>query len=99
MRLDDAVTFGVERHGADGRPVAALAGPARRILLTSAGTKRMPARQDRVIVAGMALSRAHVANAAVAMLMVVPMHEAGRPGARLVQVGEEPMAGTSISVR
>ena len=30
MRLDDAVAFGVERDGADGRPVPGVARPARR---------------------------------------------------------------------
>ncbi len=34
-----------------------------------------------MILAGMALGRADVANAAVTMLEVVPTHEAARPGA------------------
>ena len=48
----------------------------------------MPGRKNRVILAGMALGRADVANAAVAMLEVVPAHEAGRldghPAGRII---------------
>ena len=48
----------------------------------------MTRRQDGVIVAGVPLSGRDVANAAVAMIDVVPVHEAGCPGARRVEVGK-----------
>ncbi|GEM_PF-2235118 len=48
----------------------------------------MAGRPDGLIVAGVALLRADVAGAAVAVLDVVPAHELGRPGPRLVQADE-----------
>ena len=47
MRLDDRVAFGVERHGADGRPIAGVAGPARRVDLASADRKTGKRGQTR----------------------------------------------------
>ena len=90
IRFDDAVAFGVEGHGADRRPVAGIAGPARRIELASLGVERMPGRQDAVIVAGVALVRADMADAAVAMIDVVPTDETSRPSTSLVEIGEPP---------
>ena len=46
--------------------------------------------QNREIVPGMALSRADVTYPAVPVIAVVPAHEAGRPGARLVEIGKTP---------
>ena len=54
--LDDAVAFGVERYGADGRPVACVTGPARGVALTRLGVQGMPGRQNYVIVAFVTLS-------------------------------------------
>jgi len=50
--------------------------------------KRMADRQDRVFVSGMALRGADVAGAAVAMVMVVPMHETHRPAPGKLDVSE-----------
>jgi hypothetical protein len=47
----------------------------------------MASRQDRLIVASMALSWADVADAAVAVLDVVPTHEFSRPSPGLLQAG------------
>jgi hypothetical protein len=77
MRLDDGVAFGVERHGADGRPVARGAGPARRVAFTGLGVQCVTRGQDCVVFAGVALRRADVANAAMAMVDVVRV--GGRP--------------------
>ena len=41
-----------------------------------------------MILPGMTLSRADVADAAVAVLVVVPVHELSRPGPGLFEVGE-----------
>ena len=94
MRLDDAVAFGVERHGADVRPVARVARPSCRVERASLEVQRVTSRQDGAIVAGMALRRADAADAAVSMLDVVPINEADGPCARRVQVGESLGRGT-----
>src|SRR6478609_4132539 len=88
MRLDDRFAFGVERHGADGRPVAGAARPASRVDLTSADVQLVAGSQDGVVAAGMTLGWADVANAAVAMVMVVPTHEAGCRGACVLKISE-----------
>jgi hypothetical protein len=69
--------------GADGSRVSSVARPARRVEYAGIEIRRMSGRQNRVIVAGWALSRTDVTNAAVAMIDVVPVHEAG--GERLRQ--------------
>ena len=48
----------------------------------------MPSRQNRVILACMALRWADVANAAVSMIHVVPPHETDRPSASVVKIGK-----------
>src|SRR5574340_1510663 len=88
MRLYDGVTFGVERHGADGRPVARVAGPARRGKFARLDVQGMSCSQNCEIVPCVALSRADVTNAAVTVIEVVPVGEASGPGASLVEVGK-----------
>src|SRR3990167_4221132 len=88
MHLDDGVAFGVEGHGADGRPVARGARPTSGVERASARVQRMPRSQDRLIFTVMALSRADVADAAVTMVVVVPTHEAGGPGPGLIAIAE-----------
>ena len=85
MRLHDGVAFWVERHGADGRPIPSVAGPARRIAFPGAAVQGMSSHQDRVIAACVALSGADVANAAVPVIEVVPAHEIGRPDTGLLE--------------
>jgi len=48
----------------------------------------MSGRQNRLIVPCVTLSGANVANAAVAMIEVVPAHKAGRPNTSLIEVGK-----------
>jgi len=48
----------------------------------------MPGRKDRDVFARMALGRADVANAAVPVIVVVPMHELARPLAPGAQIPE-----------
>ena len=48
----------------------------------------MTCREKRTVVAGMTLRRRHVADAAMTMLEVVPVHETGSPGAGSIQVLE-----------
>src|SRR5664280_3886289 len=89
MRLNDRVTFGVEGHRPDGRPVTSGAGPASWVERASTRVQLVPSGQDRAVFAVMALSRTHVSNAAVSMVVVVRAHEAGRPGARLFENRED----------
>ena len=49
---------------------------------------RMASGQNGVILPRVALLRTHVADAAVPMFDVVPVHETGSPLSRCVQVGE-----------
>jgi len=85
---DRGIALRVERAGAHGRPIAGVARPARGVALARLRLARVTRGQDRVIVAGMTLCRADVADAAVAVLDVVPAHEVRRPGPRLVQIDE-----------
>src|SRR3954463_6477058 len=75
--LDHGVPLRVECHGRDRRPVPGLTAPASRIALASVLIKRMAASKQRPVLSGMALCRRNVADAAVMVLVVVPVHEAG----------------------
>ena len=88
MRLYDGIAFGIERHGANGRPVSSVARPARRVECARPEVQVMSGRQNRLIFPGVALSGADVTNAAVAMIDVVPMDEASGPGTGLVEIGK-----------
>ena len=50
--------------------------------------QRVPRGEQRVVAPVVALRRADVADAAVLVLVVVPMHEARGPGPRIVQIGK-----------
>lgn len=88
MRLDDGISFWIERHGADGRPVSSIARPARRIAFSRAEGQGMSGGQNRVIAPCVALSGADVTNGAVTVVDVVPAREASGPGADLVEIGK-----------
>ena len=88
MRFDDGVAFGVERHGADGRPVASRARPSGGVDLACLAVQRVTRGEDRAVFAGVTLSGADVADAAVAIVVVVPTHERCRPGPGRVEISE-----------
>ena len=88
MGLYDGVTFWIERHGADGRPVSRVARPARRVEFASPEIQGMSGSQNRMIVPCVTLGRADVTNSAVTMINVVPLREASRPGAGLIELGK-----------
>jgi len=88
MRLYDGVAFRVERDRADRIPVASSTRPASRVLLPGPKVHRMASGENRPIFAGVALCRRDIADAAMAVRVVVPMHETRRPGARLVKIGK-----------
>jgi len=81
LLLDHDIALGIEGHGADVRPVACGARPPRRLALSGLEVDRVARGQDGFVLSCMALLRADIANTAVAMLDVVPMHEGGRPTA------------------
>ena len=65
-----------------------MARPACRIAFARRLVQCVTRREDDVIVAGMALRRTHVADAAVTMLEVVPVHERGSPDTGCAQIIE-----------
>ena len=79
---------GVEPDGLDGIPVADPARPATGMAPTSFLVERRALREDGRILALVALGRGNEADGAVAMLMVVPLHEVQDPEAGLVQTVE-----------
>ena len=84
---DDRVAFEVERYGVDG-PVSAAAGPACRVELMCTRVLIVSRGQNRIVLAGVALRRADVANAFVAVLEVVPAYKASSSNSCLMQVGK-----------
>ena len=84
---NDAVPFRVERDGPDRCPVPCLPGPARRVTFAGLKIGLVPCRQDRMVFPGMPLGGGDVAQAAVAVLDVVPVHEVLSPLAGFVQAG------------
>src|SRR5436309_3057003 len=88
MRLDDGIAFGVQGHCTDRSPVARGARPALRIACTSLEIYLVAGGEDRGVFTRMTLCGADVADAAVPVIMVIPMHEARSPGASLLEVGE-----------
>ena len=77
---DHRVALRIESDHTDVRPVPRVAGPARRIALSGLEVEGVASRQDGLVLAGVALRRADVADGAVAVIDVVPTHEFSRPG-------------------
>ena len=73
-RFDDRVALRVERDRRNRCPVARLARPARRVLLPGLLVQRMACTENGVVFTVVALGRADVLDAAVAVIVVVPMH-------------------------
>ena len=85
---DQLVALGIEGDRADVRPVTGVAGPTCWVALPGLDVEVVASRQDGLVVAGVALLRADISDAAVAMIDVVPTHEFASPGPGLVQTGE-----------
>ncbi len=81
--VDHRVALWIEGDHADMRPVARLTRPARRVALLGLDVQRMPSRQDGLVTAGVALLRADVADATVAMIDVVPSRPCNIPETRM----------------
>src|SRR5690348_3568653 len=86
--IHNAFAFGIERNDGDRIPVTRVPRPSPGIGFSRPSVKLVPAGQDATILASMTLSGAHVANGAVAMLMVVPGDELANPTASGIQVGK-----------
>src|SRR3954462_375261 len=74
-----AVALWVECDDSDRCPVAGLPTPALRIALTGSLIDCVPLRKQRSIVPSMTLSRCDIADPAMPVLMIVPVHEATGP--------------------
>ena len=85
---DNLVEIGIEGDRADLRPVARVARPACRAALPGLGVEVAASRQDGLVFAFMALLRADVADAAVAVIEVVPVDQFSRLGPGVIQAGE-----------
>ena len=99
--LDHGIPLRVECHGCDGRPVPGLTTPASRIAFASFLVERVTASKQRLVLTCMTLCRRDVADAAVVVLVVVPVHEAGGPLASGIEVGKAlgRNAGRYLAVR
>ena len=86
--LDHGIPLWVECHGCDRCPVAGLTAPASRIARASFLIERVTASKQRAILPGMSFSRRDVADAAVMVLVVVPVHEAGGPLPGGIEISE-----------
>lgn len=98
MRLYDAVSCWLARHGSDGSPAPSVAGPARRAECSRAAIQGLSSSQNLVVIAGVALRRTDVANAAVTMIEVVPMDEVRGPGSSLDQGQQSPGRETRAGI-
>src|SRR6202451_1722712 len=87
-RSDHSVALGIEGDDATLCPVAGRPTPTLRVALSCVLVDRVAAGEHGAILPGMTLRRGDVADAAVAVLVVVPMYEAHRPLPGGVQIGE-----------
>ena len=86
--VHDSVALRIERDRADWRPVACPTGPACWVAFTGLEIRLVACSQDRAVLQGVSLRRGDVADAAVAVLEVVPTHEVASPEAGIVKGGE-----------
>ena len=86
--LDHGIPLWVERHGCHRRPVPGLTAPASRIALARLLIESVAASEQRAILPGMSLSWRDVLNAAVMVLVVVPVHEGRGPLPSGIEISE-----------
>lgn len=84
----DSVALRIERDRTDRRPVACLTGPARGMALAGLEIRLMACRQNRPVLQCVSLRRRDIADAAVAVLEVVPAHEVASPEAGVFKGAE-----------
>ena len=85
------VSLRIQGDHRDWRPVAGRSRPATRMLRLGLLVEGMTGGQDGCVFSGMALCRAHMKDATVGMVMVVPAHEAGSPTLRGLKVRNAPL--------
>ena len=88
MLANDGLALWIERDRTDRGPVACPTGPACRMSLAGLEIRLMACSQDRLVLQRVSLRRRDVADAAVAMLEVVPAHEVASPEAGVFKGGE-----------
>jgi hypothetical protein len=76
---DDDVAFWIESDGGDRCPVAGLATPAPRVSFLRVLVDRVAGGEHGSILAGMTLCWRDIADSAVSMLVVIPLHETQSP--------------------
>jgi hypothetical protein len=87
-RLDKRIALWIERDDGDRRPVSGLPAPASWVALPRILINRMAGLEQRAILPGMTLCRGDVADAAMAVPVVIPLHKPNRPLPRGVKVGK-----------
>lgn len=85
---DDRFALGIERHGVDGLPVARMATPASWIGRSCLEIQRVSFGEDSFIFPRMALRWAHIADSAMPVHVVIPVHERGHPVTSIVEIGK-----------
>src|SRR3954447_25395619 len=93
-RPDDAVALWIEGDDADRCPVAGRPTPALRIAFPRGLVNRVAGTQNIAVLADMALRRGDIADAAVAVLVVVPVYETP-PHCRAASRSANPLSGNS----
>jgi hypothetical protein len=86
--FDELRVFRVEGDGTDWCPVSGVPSPTPWIGGLRREIQVMPCSQNLVVLAGMPLIWAHVADSAVQMLDVVPVYELAGPSSGLIQIFE-----------
>jgi len=87
-RLNVSVALRIERDDTDRRPVTRGPTPASRVAFPRTLIDRVAGFEQTAIPSGMTLCRGNIADAAVSVLVVVPLHELHRPLAGSHQIGE-----------
>src|SRR3954452_22632603 len=87
-RWRGGVSLRIESDDGDRRPVAGCPAPAPWVTRPRLLIKRVARREHELVLTGMTLGRTGVADAAVSMLVVVPVHESARPVSRRLEVGK-----------
>lgn len=76
----------VQPDGTDRTPVADIPRPALRVASHGQGVDEASLAQDDGVLVAVPLSRRHEANAAMAVFLVIPVHETLYPGTGRAQV-------------
>lgn len=87
-RPDHGVALGIEGDDGDRTPVSGVPRPAARGSCPRMLIEGMASLQDGVVLAGMSLCRADVADATVPVIVVVPTDEPARPLAGVLDIRE-----------